>query len=46
MSTYMELWERYPQMVEEVKRIVPFYLSEFERLDAIAAANKQLQKTA
>lgn len=24
MATYMELLERYPQMVEEVKRVVPF----------------------
>jgi hypothetical protein len=24
MATYMELWERYPLMVEEVKRIVLF----------------------
>lgn len=23
MSTYMELWERYPQMVDAVKQLVP-----------------------
>lgn len=47
MATYMELWERFPLMVEEVKRVVPFYLCEMEALDAqIAAMEKQAKKTA